>query len=297
MESESSKPILQGDYKIIKVLQKLPYSTYYLGTSAENPEKRWAIKELRMDFDTKEEEAEILALFEGLAPIYSRLKHPQLVPLRNYFTENGFVYIIFDFVPGHRLGEIFEIRKEPFTEDQVLDFSYQVADALTYLHKRKVIFHDLNPSNIIITPEGTIRLTDYGIGKMLTRRQSDAPLWGTPGYAPPEQYGKDAVLSEAADIYALGAIMHQMLTLKNPVQTKGIFEPVRKLNNQVSEDMETLIHNATISDIGLRYQVTREFLDDVRKLASVKLQIKPEEENWLKKLAKELAKPFRRLVT
>jgi eukaryotic-like serine/threonine-protein kinase len=294
MESENSKPVLQGQYKLVKVLQKLPYSTYYLGTTTDNPEMRWAIKELKMDFDTKEEQLEILSLFEDLVPIYSNVKHPQLIPLHNYFMEDGLAYIIFEFVPGHRLGEIFELRKEPFTEDQVLDFSYQVADALAHLHRKRIIFHDLNPSNIIITPEGTIKLTDYGIGKMLTRQQGNVPLWGTPGYAPPEQYGKDAVLTEGVDIYALGVIMHQMLTLKNPVQSKGIFEPVRKLNNQVSEDMETLVYNATISDAELRYQVTQEFLDDVRKFASVKLQVKPEEENWLKKLAKELARPFRK---
>jgi serine/threonine protein kinase len=294
MESLNSKPILQGEYKLVKVLQKLPYSTYYLGTTVDNPENRWAIKELKLDFDSEEEKQNALGMFEDLAPLYSSIQHSLLVPLHDFFIENGFVYLIFEFIPGHRLGEIFELRKTPFTEDQVLDFSYQVADALSYLHRKQIVFHDLNPSNIIITPEGTMKLTDYGIGKMLTKPRGNIPLWGTPGYAPPEQYRENAILNEGVDIYALGVVMHQMLTLNDPLNSTGIFEPVRKLNNQVSEDMETLVYNATIADSRLRYQTTLEFLNDVRKLASIKLRVKPEEENWLKKLAKELARPFRK---
>jgi len=72
MDDVNSKPILQGEYKLLKVLQKLPYSTYYLGTSLHNPGDRWAIKEIALEFDNPEEKMEAFKKFEALARKYTR---------------------------------------------------------------------------------------------------------------------------------------------------------------------------------------------------------------------------------
>lgn len=295
MDGVSSKPILQGEYKLLKVLQKLPYSTYYLATSIHNPADRWAIKEIFLHFETPEEKQSAFSMFEKIARKYLKLDHPLLVPLSDFFYEREYEYIVFEFIPGHRLQEILDLRKKPFTEYQVLDFARQVADALEYLHLQQIIFHDLNPSNVIITPKGSIKLTDYGLGKILAKRDKNQPKWGTIGYAPPEQYGKDAVLNEGVDIFALGVIMHQMLTFWDPTLSKGVYPPVRKLNPDVSEDMENLIINATYKDPELRYPTIREFLKDLKKLLKVKpKQEKKGKKTWLQRLAEELAKTFKR---
>lgn len=293
MDSVNSKPILQGEYKLLRVLQKLPYSTYYLGTSLHNPGKRWAIKEVFLDFDGPEERLEAFRQFERIARKYVKLEHENLVPLADCFYENNFEYIIFEFVPGHRLQEILDLRKKPFTAFQTMDLALKIAGVLEFLHERGIIFHDLNPSNVIITPEGNMRLTDYGLGKILAKRDKNQPQWGTIGYGPPEQMGNDAVINETCDVYALGVIMHQMLTFWDPTLSKGVIPPVRKLNPEVSEDLETLIVNATYHDVNLRYPNIVELLKDLRKMMKIEPEVEKSGETWLHKLAKEFSKPFK----
>lgn len=296
MDDVNSKPILQGEYKLLKVLQKLPYSTYYLGTSLHNPGDRWAIKEIALEFDNPEEKMEAFKKFEALARKYTRLNHPIIVPLADCFYEHDYEYIVFEFVPGHRLQEILDLRKKPFTEYQVLDFANQVGQALEYLHSQRIIFHDLNPSNVIITPEGSIKLTDFGLGKVLAKRDKNQPKWGTMGYAPPEQYGANPAITESVDIFALGVIMHQMLTFWDAPLSRGVYPPVRKINPEVSEDMENLIINMLYEDPNLRYPTVGEFFKDLRKLLNVKHREEKseEKETWLQKLVREFAKPFRK---
>lgn len=293
MDSIASKPILQGEYKLLKVLQKLTYSTYYLATSLHNPVERWAIKEVYLDFDKPEERLSAFRQFERIAKKYVKLEHPVLVPLADCFYENNFEYIVFEFVPGHRLQEILDLRKKPFSEDQVLDLAYQVAVALEFLHSQEIVFHDLNPSNVIITPEGSIKLTDYGLGKILARPEPGQPKWGTLGYGPPEQMELKVDLTPACDIYALGVIMHQMLSFWDPAFSKGIIPPVRKLNPDVSAEMETLIVNCTYQDPALRFASVRELMGEMKRLMKKKPEITKAEETWLQKLAREISKPFK----
>lgn len=292
MDSIISRPILQGEYKLLKVIQKLSYSTYYLATSVHGPGRRWAIKEIFLDFDKPEDRLEAFRHFERIARKYVKLDHSLLVPLSNFFYEKNFEYIVFEFIPGHRLQEILGLRKKPFTEYQVMDLAYQIGNALDFLHVRDIIFHDLNPSNIIITPDGSLKLTDYGLGKILARNEPNQPKWGTIGYGPPEQIGEDGLLTKSCDIYALGVVMHQMLTFWEPSVSKGVIPPVRKLNPEVSEDMEMLIINATYHDPALRYPTIHAFMKDLRKILKMKPTIEEEKETWLQKLARDISRPF-----
>lgn len=293
MDSIASKPILQGVFKLLKVLQKLPYSTIYLATSLHNPTERWAVKEVYLDFDKPEDRLEAFRLYERIVKKYVKIEHPLLVSLKDCFYENNFEYIVFEYIPGHRLQEILDLRKKPFTEAQTIDMGYQLASALEYLHGLNIVFHDLNPSNIIITPEGHLKLTDYGLGKILAKQEPGQPKWGTLGYAPPEQIGENSVINPSCDIYALGVTMHQMLTFWDPTFSKGVVPPVRKLNPDISVDLEMLLVNATYHDPMLRYASMREFLRDLQKLMKDKPEPKPSEETWLNKLAKEIANPFK----
>ncbi|MFP4498525.1 MAG: serine/threonine protein kinase [Vulcanimicrobiota bacterium] len=297
MDPVNSKPILQGEYKLLKLLQKLPYSTYYLGTSLHNPTDRWAIKEISLSFEDPEERCRVFRHFEGIARKYTKINHPLLVPLEDCFYENDYEYIIFPFIPGHRLQEILELRKKPFTEYQVIDFTRQVASALEHLHGHGIIFHDLNPSNIIVTPEGSIKLTDFGLGKMLARREKNQPKWGTLGYAPPEQYGDAPVLTQQNDIFALGVVIHQMLTFWDPSLARGEYPPVSQFNSEVSRELEKIILKATKSDPHQRYENIRKLQEDLQAVINKELKReKPrqEEESWLQKLARELARPFKK---
>ncbi len=293
LDSVITKPILQGEYKLIKVIQKLSYGTYYLATSLHNPARRWAIKEIELDFDSPALRQKLFRFFENEASRYLALKHPRLMPLENYFFEKNYEYLVFEYIPGHRLSEIIQLRREPFSESQVLDLAQKVAEGLEYLHGQGMVFHDLQPSNIIITPQGNIILTDYGLGKVIAPRNDNEPLWGTLGYAPPEQFGSQPIINQGVDIYALGIIMHQMLTFWDPTMAGGVIPLVEKLNSGISREMTALIKNATYEDPGLRYPTVKAFLKDLYSL----MRIQPEKSrenagSWLKRIARQLTRPF-----
>ena len=293
MDILNTKPILQGEYKLQKILQKLPYSSVYLATSLHNPAKRWAVKEVSLNFDKPEEKKEMFLQFEKTARKYIALEHPLIVPLEDCFYENNFEYIIFEFIPGHRLQEIMDLRTKPFNEYQVMDLAWQIGNALDFLHSREIVFHDLNPSNIVITPDGSIKLTDYGLGKMLAKPEPGQPKWGSLGYGPPEQMGPDAIITPACDIYALGVVMHQLLTFWDPSLSKGVIPPVRKLNAEASEQIENIILSCTYNDPALRYASIRVCLKDLQKLMKIKPVVETPKETWLQKLARDISKPFK----
>jgi serine/threonine-protein kinase len=293
VEISSSKPILKNEYKLLKVLQKRAYGNYYLGTSVNNPENRWAIKEVNLGKSSEREE--IFTWFCKIADKYTQLTHPLLAPPCDYFLSDNFAYIIFKFVPGHRLEEIFQNKKKPFTVEQTSDFAIKVGNALDYLHKNNLKFQDLNPSNVIITPEGNIKLTDFGLGKMLAIKDKKQTLWAYPGYTPPEQLENNVTPDERADIYALGIMIFQMLTLKDPNELKGLYDLKKKIKITSDEDMNLLIDKATSDDPNERYRTMKEFLNDAQKLGSGNLQpINPEQESWLRKLAREFTRSFKK---
>src|SRR5204862_8344321 len=109
-------------------------------------------------------------------------------------------------------------------------------DVLAYLHacKPPVIFRDLNPSNVILTKDGRLFLIDFGIARRFKMGQlKDTLPFGSPGYAAPEQYGR-AQTTPRADIYSLGAILHQMLTGHDPSNSAFHFQPTRQKTAAVS---------------------------------------------------------------
>ena len=138
-------------------------------------------------------------------------------------------------------------RAEPFREEQVLIWADQLCDVLSYLHSQtpKIIYRDVKPANVMIVDStAAVKLIDFGIARFFKPGKGrDTIEFGTDGYAPPEQYGKSQT-NEQADIYALGATLHQLLTLRNPITEMFKFPPVRSLNPKVSRHVEAVIAKA-----------------------------------------------------
>src|SRR5579884_2874116 len=149
-----------------------------------------------------------------------------------------------DFIEGETLEDyMLKVAGGRLPVDKVLSIGIQVCTVLEYLHSRQppIIFRDLKPANIMLTPSGHIYLIDFGIARHFKPGQSrDTSALGSTGYAAPEQYGK-AQTTPRADIYALGATLHELLTGLNPSDSPFNFAPLRLAQHPAHNELEQLI--------------------------------------------------------
>ena len=185
-----------------------------------------AVKEMSLRGLNVREESEAIRDFKREALMLASLQHPHLPRIYDHFLEIGHWYLVMDFIAGETL-EDYLMRKPghklPF--DEVIDYGIQLCTVLDYLHTRQppIIFRDLKPANIMRGVEGHLYLIDFGIARHFKPGQAkDTVAFGSPGYAAPEQYGQTQT-TPRSDIYNLGAILHQMLTGRDPAQTPFFF--------------------------------------------------------------------------
>jgi len=166
-------------------------------------------------------------LLEELVPVYQQLNelnHPNLVKLYGMGLYEGKPAAFMEYFPAVSLEEKM-IQTGKFTLDMVKRIMLQICDAVYCFHKKGIIHRDLSPSNILINPQGLIKITDFGIARFHKKGQaSDTVLLGTAGFAAPEQFGF-AQTDEKTDIYSLGVLMNWMLTGKFPVEELYRGEP------------------------------------------------------------------------
>lgn len=189
----------------------------------------------------------IVQNFEREANLLVTLNHPSIPKIYDYFTYEERSYLVIEYVHGKDLEEILNESQSFFSEEQVISWAIELCDVLTYLHGHKpepIIFRDMKPSNVMVNHNNNIILVDFGIAKLFKSGQKGTMI-GTEGYSPPEQYRGEA--TPQADIYALGATMHHVLTRTDPrLEPPFTFgdRPVRKVNSSVSAELEALINTA-----------------------------------------------------
>jgi serine/threonine protein kinase/N-acetylneuraminic acid mutarotase len=189
------------------------------------------------------------------ALLLARLHHPALPTLYDYFFEDGCWYMVMDYIPGPTLSAYLR-QHAPLAPLEALNYAIQLCDMLDYLHQQPspVIFRDLKPSNIILTPEGAVMLVDFGIARYYkTGQVNDTMDFGSPGYASPEQYLGGGQTDARSDLFSLGVILHEMIGGKRP-NASGNLDAIRRLNPSISMALSGLITLATRSDPAYRFQ-------------------------------------------
>jgi len=175
-----------------------------------------AIKEMSLSSVHLTDQPQAIQNFLAEARILSRLNHPNLPAFTDFFTEGTRDYLVMEYIDGDTLEDLLDRNKGPFSEQRVLGWARQLCDVLEYLHNQQppVIFRDMKPGNIMVTRSGRIiKLIDFGIARLFRPSGSqDTQLLGTPGFAPPEQYGS-AQTDERSDIYSLAMTLFQLMTL------------------------------------------------------------------------------------
>ena len=261
METKPLTPgtTLRGKYRITRLVAGGGMAWVYEveETRPDGSHQVWAMKELRADADDTHTLEEGRRLFEQEANILVRLSHPNLPKVAAFFEENGRSYLVMEFIHGESLERRLEHANAPILEGQVLDWAVQVCDVLHYLHTRPtpVIFRDMKPSNVMVTPEGRIKLIDFGIARTYkVGQRHDTISMGSENYAAPEQWGK-AQTDARADIYGLGATMYHLLTNVPPlpafVPTPRV--PIEQYNPAVTERTAAVVARAMAEDREARY--------------------------------------------
>ena len=189
----------------------------------------------------------IVKNFEREANILASLNHPSIPKIHDYFTINDRSYLVMEFVQGNNLEVILTQTQGFIPEAQAVTWAIEACDVLQYLHTHEpepIVFRDMKPANIMISPGNHVVLVDFGIAKTFEAGQKGTMI-GTEGYSPPEQYRGEA--TPQVDIYALGATLHHILTRKDPrIEPPFTFHerPITQLNPAVTIELETIVNTA-----------------------------------------------------
>lgn len=209
-----------------------------------------------------------------------RLSHPHIVTIHDAAEdpETKLCYIVMEFVAGKTLERLLQ-TEPPLIPSAALTLVQQVAEALDYAHREHVVHRDLKPANILITSDGRVKLTDFGIAKIVARDASvrTTSIMGTPSYMSPEQVtGGD--VDARSDLFSLGIILYQMLTRQKPfvgdtaaAMFKIVYEdPVvpSRLNAEISPHYDYLLLRCLSKSKNKRYSSARELLDDLEDVLS-----------------------------
>lgn len=240
-------PVIADRYPIVRRLGQGGFGSVYLVRDQRIPGKRWAMKEMSdAAIANSAERQQAMEAFQQEAQLLATLDHPNLPRVTDFLSEGGRHYLVMDFIEGQTLENLLSGQAPPFAEGEVLDWARQLCDVLAYLHARHppVIFRDLKPDNIMLAQDGCLKLIDFGIARLFKPGKSgDTTSFGTPGYSPPEQYGRGQT-DHRSDIYALGVTLHRLLTRHDPAGTPFNLPAVRQLNPQVSPKTEKAIAQA-----------------------------------------------------
>lgn len=248
--------VLQGRYELRRRLGAGGMGSVYLATDRRLTTAQWAVKEMSdVSITSPLERQQAQEAFRQEAELLAKLNHPYLPRVTDHFEENGRNYLVMEFVPGENLRDYANRVGLPRPLHEVLRWTAQICEVLAYLHAQQppIIFRDLKPTNVMITPDGTIKLVDFGIARLFKPgKERDTQAFGTPGYSAPEQYGRGQT-DPRSDIYSLGVLIHHLLTGHDPSTTPFRLPPVNQLNPSVPPYIAAAIARATDNDPAKRF--------------------------------------------
>jgi serine/threonine protein kinase/capsular polysaccharide biosynthesis protein len=206
--------------------------------------------------------------FNREARALARLNHPNIVAVHDFGRAGTLHYLVMEYVDGGNLRQIERAGK--LTPEQALVIVPQICEALQFAHNEGIVHRDIKPENILLDKKGRVKITDFGIAKMLGLTTDEAPLTGagdvvgTPHYMAPEQIEKPRSVDHRADIYSLGVVFYEMLTGELPL---GKFAPPsRKV--QVDVRLDEVVLQALEKEPSMRYQQASQVKTAVETIAN-----------------------------
>jgi eukaryotic-like serine/threonine-protein kinase len=216
--------------------------------------------------------------FKREAEAAAALRHPNVVPIYDIGDVNGRPYFTMEFVDGGSLGQ--RLAGTPQPARASAELTATLAQAVQAAHECGIVHRDLKPGNVLLSTDGTPKISDFGLSRRLDGQasvsQSGIPI-GTPSYMAPEQaQGKAGAVGPAVDVYALGAILYELLTGRPPFRAATAAETLHqvvsqepaapsRLNDQVPRDLETVCLKCLHKEPRRRYRTAAELTDDLQR--------------------------------
>lgn len=252
--------VIDGKYEILRKIGQGGMSVVYLAMDT-HLNKQWAVKEIRKKGNGKDDVVIVNSLLAE-ANMMKKLDHPSLPRIVDIIDNGETIFVVMDYIEGESLDKIL-LEYGPQPEELVIAWAKQLCDVLSYLHSQKppIIYRDMKPANIMLKPEGNIKIIDFGIAREYKEQSlADTTVLGTKGYAPPEQYSGQT--DARSDIFALGMTMHHLLTGIDPRGGEK-YVPVRMWNPELSEGIEIIIDKCVQPAAENRYQNCSDLLYDL----------------------------------
>jgi eukaryotic-like serine/threonine-protein kinase len=255
-----------GAYRLVREIGRGGMSIVYL---AERDDRQYrqtvAVKLIRRGLDTPE----LVQRFRAERQILASLSHPSIARLLDGgTTADGLPYLVMEYVAGETVTEYCDRRR--LSVERRLRIFVAIARTVQHAHRNLIVHRDLKPSNILVTAEGEIRLLDFGIAKLLDPHDFPAPApetrpelrLMTPEYASPEQIRGEAVTT-AADVYALGLLLHELLSGQHPFRQQARGERQRTPRRRLRGDLERIVMAALREEPERRYPSAEQLAEDV----------------------------------
>ncbi|MCL2529362.1 MAG: serine/threonine protein kinase [Coriobacteriia bacterium] len=277
--------VIDGKYEILTALDEGGMSRVYLARD-RRLNKQWAVKEIKQSGDKIKDEV-IAKSFITEANMIKRLDHSMLPRIVDIISEGDSIFVVMDYIEGQSLDKVISEHGTQ-SQESVVEWGLQLSDALDYLHTRTppVIYRDMKPANVMLKPDGTIAIIDFGIAREYKEERTssnigDTTILGTRGYAAPEQFGGLGQTDARTDIYCLGATLYHLLTGNSPADPPYEILPIRQVDPSLSPGLERVIAKCTQQNPNQRYQSCAELyyaLDNFEK----------SDEGYFKKLKRKL---------
>ena len=263
--------ILDERYEIIDVVGTGGMSTVY--RAKDHRLKRYvAVKVLKTEYSN---DANFVSKFRVEAQASAGLTHPNIVSVYDVCEDNGRYFIVMELVEGITLKEYINLNGR-LTMDQALDFSMQIASGLEAAHEHHVIHRDIKPQNIIVSKNGNLKVTDFGIAKAATSNTMSTAGMGSVHYISPEQ-ARGGYSDERSDIYSMGITMYEMVTGRVPFEgdtnvaialmhIQNEIIPPRELYPDIYSSFEKIIMKATQKKPERRYLTAAALIADLKRV-------------------------------
>jgi len=270
---EGSGALRFGRYEVVKEIGRGAMGTVYLGRDTVG-HRNVAVKTLRLERVDSQELSDNKERFFREAESAKQLAHPTIVKVYEAGEERGTAYFAMELLEGITLRD-FCAKRGTVSVKRAAEITAFVAEALAYAHTKSVVHRDIKPENIMILSTGDVKVTDFGIARLMGASQTKTgTVLGTPNYMSPEQL-TGAKVDGRSDIFSLGVVFYELLTGVRPFQAKNISDlfhlhethqpaPPSTLRSEVPAAVDAIALRALQRDVAQRYQQGGQMASDLR---------------------------------